>query len=74
MPSGADGDCLTVTAKAHAERLSYFKEHADTIWVAPSWTVVDYVASHPENSGGKPQFVPLKATKFPTLSRLTAIL
>lgn len=44
---------MTVTAKAHAERLSYFKEHADTIWVAPSWTVVDYVASTRKNCSFK---------------------
>ncbi|MBY8829547.1 polysaccharide deacetylase family protein [Hephaestia sp. CMS5P-6] len=66
---GVGGDYLRVTAKAHAELLAYLREHTDTIWVAPFSTVMDYVASHPENSGGKPQFVPLKATNSPTSSR-----
>jgi hypothetical protein len=38
-----------VSAEAHAQLLAYLKDHADTIWVAPFSTVMDYVASHPEN-------------------------
>jgi peptidoglycan/xylan/chitin deacetylase (PgdA/CDA1 family) len=46
---GVGGDYLKVSAEAHAQLLAYLKEHADTIWVAPLSTVMDYVASHPGN-------------------------
>jgi len=46
---GVGGDYLKVSAQAHAQLLAYLKEHTDTIWVAPFSTVMDYVASHPEN-------------------------
>lgn len=43
---GVGGDYLSVSAKAHAQLLAYLKAHADTIWVAPFSTVMDYAASH----------------------------
>jgi len=43
---GVGGDYLRVSAEAHAQLLAYLKEHADTIWVAPFSTVMDYAASH----------------------------
>ena len=43
---GVGGDYLRVSAEAHAQLLAYLKEHADTIWVAPLSTVMDYAASH----------------------------
>ena len=46
---GVGGDYLKVSAEAHAQLLAYLKDHADTIWVAPFSTVMDYIASHPEN-------------------------
>jgi len=46
---GVGGDYLKVSAEAHAQLLAYLKDHADTIWVAPFSTVMDYVAGHPEN-------------------------
>ena len=45
---GVGGDYLKVSAEAHAQLVAYLKDHADTIWVAPFSTVMDYVASHPE--------------------------
>jgi peptidoglycan/xylan/chitin deacetylase (PgdA/CDA1 family) len=46
---GVGGDYLKVSAEAHAQLLAYLEEHADTIWVAPFSTVMDYVTSHPGN-------------------------
>lgn len=44
---GVGGDYLSVSAQAHAQLLAYLKAHADTIWVAPFSTVMDYATSHP---------------------------
>ena len=46
---GVGGDYLKVSAEAHAQLLAYLKGHADTIWVAPFSTVMDYSTSHPGN-------------------------
>jgi peptidoglycan/xylan/chitin deacetylase (PgdA/CDA1 family) len=46
---GVGGDYLKVSAEAHAQLLAYLEEHADTIWVAPLSTVMDYAASHAGN-------------------------
>jgi len=46
---GVGGDYLKVSAEAHAQLVAYLKDHAETIWVAPFSTVMDYVASHPES-------------------------
>jgi peptidoglycan/xylan/chitin deacetylase (PgdA/CDA1 family) len=43
---GVGGDYLKVSAGAHAQLLAYLAEHADTIWVAPFSTAMDYVTSH----------------------------
>lgn len=43
---GVGGDYLSVSAAAHAQLLAYLKAHADTIWVAPFSTVIDYASSH----------------------------
>lgn len=42
---GVGGDYLSVSAEAHAQLITYLKAHADTVWVAPFSTVMDY-ATH----------------------------
>ena len=44
---GVGGDYLKVSAEAHAQLVAYLKQHADTIWVAPFSTVMDYVTRRP---------------------------
>jgi peptidoglycan/xylan/chitin deacetylase (PgdA/CDA1 family) len=44
---GVGGDYLKVSAEAHAQLLAYLEEHADTIWVVPLSTAMDYVTSQP---------------------------
>jgi len=46
---GVGGDYLKVSAEAHRELLAYLAKHADTIWVAPFSTVMDYGTSHRGN-------------------------
>jgi hypothetical protein len=36
-----------VSAEAHAQLLAYLKAHADTIWVAPFSTAIDYATRQP---------------------------
>jgi peptidoglycan/xylan/chitin deacetylase (PgdA/CDA1 family) len=43
---GVGGDYLTVSAEAHAQLLTYLKDHSDTIWTAPFSTVMAYATSH----------------------------
>jgi peptidoglycan/xylan/chitin deacetylase (PgdA/CDA1 family) len=50
---GVGGDYLKVSAEAHAQLLAYLKAHADTIWVAPFSTVMDYVTSRPGNQNDR---------------------
>jgi hypothetical protein len=44
---GVGGDYLKVSAEAHAQLVAHLAEHADTIWIAPFWMVMDYFTSHP---------------------------
>jgi peptidoglycan/xylan/chitin deacetylase (PgdA/CDA1 family) len=44
---GVGGDYLSVSAEAHAQLLAYLKAHADTIWVAPFSTAIDYATRQP---------------------------
>jgi len=46
---GVGGDYLKVSAEAHTQLLAYLEKHADTIWVAPFSTVMDYGTGHRGN-------------------------